>query len=252
MMKRILLLIICIAMLIGSMCADEIFRNEQYHFSFTVPEGCCVYENIAADKEAAYYVYRSSDRQLMAYIYYHNDYQKDKAQDYKKMRDIIRKNDTCTLIEERPFYDLLRQQFAYLRTYPDGSRSYIKTLIKVSSYITITCLYPLVNESRQVLETFDNEPSFRGNLRRVLQNAGSISICIYLTLLCLFGYNSRGNKGNWIYILLSILLLVIAVCCLWQDKIVMAFILAISLIIWAFFASHNKALMWLIDSIFGA
>lgn len=249
-MKRFITSIISLVYFVGSMLANDIFRSEKYHFSFAIPEGCQISEDIANDKEAGYWVFQKADKQMVAYISYNNQYEEGRALDYRKMRNIIRKNDTCEIIEEEPFYNLLRQDFAYLRTYPNGSRSYIKTFIKVSSYITITCPYPLSPESQELIAGFNNEPSFRGNLRRVQQNAGSIIICIYLTLLCVFGYKSRGEKRSWLYILFSILLIAITTLCLWQDKIVMAFIIGVSLLIWTFFISHNKTLMWIVNSIF--
>ena len=248
-MKRILTSLFIVAFFVGTTASNEIFQSDKCHFSFIIPEGCQVSEEVSNDKNY-YWVYRTYDKQLVAYVSYTNHYEEGKALDYKLMRNIIRKNDTCTIVEEKPFYDLLRQDFAYLRTYPDGSKDYIRTLIKVSSYITITCPYPLSQESQKLVTGFDNQPSFRGNLRRAQQNAGSITICIFLTLLCFLGYNSRGNRNSWLYILLSSLLIAIAVFCLWQDKVVMAFIIGLSIIIWSFFFSHNKTLMWLIESIF--
>lgn len=249
-MKRILTSLFLITFIVVTIVANEVFESEKCHFSFIIPEGCLVSEEVSNDKNVNYWVYRKYDNQLVANVSYTNHYEKDRALDYKLMRNIIRKNDTCEIVEEKPFYDLLRQDFTYLRTYPDGRKDYIKTLIKVSSYITITCPYPLSQESQTLVDGFDNQPSFRGNLRRAQQNAGSIIICVYLTLLCILGYKSRGDKNSWLYFLLSTMLIAIAIFCLWQNKAVMAFIIGISLIIWGFFFSHNKTLMWIIDSIF--
>ena len=171
-------------------------------------------------------------------------------QDYRKMRkNLLKNNDSITIINEQPFYNLLRQDIQY--TCPSkGSEIYSKVLLKASSYIRITCFYPLSEEAQQLLDTFDNQTTFRGNLARVKQNAGGIVMCIYLSLLCFVGYRARNKELRWLYILISLILFALPVLCIWQDTQVMLFVLAIVLCMWLFFFSHNKFLIWLINSIF--
>lgn len=249
-MKRTLLLISLLCAALSTVQAEQMYKNDKYHFAFTVPDNCQVIEDKAEDKSAAYFVYNNITRATEAYISYQNTYEKDKVQDYRKLRkNVLANNDSVTIIDEKPFYDLLRQDLQY--TYDaDGERIYTKVMIKASSYIRITCYYPLSDEAQTVIDSFDNQTTFRGDLIRVKQNTGSIMMCIYLSLLCFVGYRARNKEKQWLYILVSIILLILPIIGIWANTSVMLFVLGVSLCIWLFFFSHNKILMWLIDSIF--
>lgn len=250
MKKRIFLLAMYLCAVCITVQSEQVYQNNKYHFSFTVPDNCQVIEKESDNEYASFTVYKIKDCSFVASISYLNTYEKDKILDYRKMRKkILEDNDSVTFINEKPFYNLLRQDLQY--TYVSkGDEIYSKFLLKASSLIQIVCYYPLSEEAQLIVDSFDNQTTFRGNLARVKQNAGSIMLCIYLSLLCFVGYRVRNKELRWLYILVSILLLALPVVCIWNDVHVMLFVLGVSLCIWLFFFSHNKLLMWLIDSIF--
>lgn len=249
--KRVFIMAVCLFALCIIAHSEQVYQNDTCRFSFVVPDNCEVIEELSDENSADINVFDTKNRTYVANIYYRNTFEKGKILDYRKMRkSILENNDSITLINEKPFYDLLRQDLQYISVLEDGRKIYSKVLIKASSYIRISCYYPLSQEAQQIVDSFDNKTTFRGNLARVKQNAGSILMCIYLSLLCFVGYRARNKELRWLYVLASIILLALPVLCIWNNVQVMLFVVAISLCIWLFFFSHNKLLMWLIDSIF--
>ncbi len=250
-MRRFLLFLSFFATLLCF--AEETYTNDTCRFTFVLPDSCHVIPYKASNNYSSFLVFNSDALTSVAYIMHYDVYQKGKAISYRKMKKSLLETDsTAIIINERPFYDLLRHEITCLSTLGENNDTvYEQFVFKASSYDVIRCPYPLSNDSKRVLETFDNKLTFKGKLSHLRQNAGTLLMTIYLTLLCFVGYNARGKEKRWLYIVASVLLLVLPIICLWQDMYVLAFVEGVSLLLWGLFFSHNKYLIWIIKAIFG-
>ena len=249
-MKRLLYILAGVVLCSTLTYAQQSY--EQHEFSFRLPDNCIAMEDSVAADFKDCYVYDSVSHKIIAYVRYQGvKTEKGKSLNYKMMRKAVLQSDSTTqIVYEPPFYDLLRQELAYTYTGSKGDTVYEVLKLKANSYITIRSFWPPSEQAQTVISSFDNHTTFRGNLVRMRQNAGGIVMTIFLSLLAFAGYRARNEHLRWLYILITVLLFALAVLCLWQDFAVMGFVLGLSLLIWCFFFSHNKVLMWIIDSIF--
>lgn len=227
----------------------EIYKNEYCKLSFDVPEGCYLFEFSPASDSASFLIVNLKDDSDVAKINFERIHDKDKVMSYKKLYKSLKGEDNCIILHKSPWYDMLRND---VEGYYDGEKKlYFHYWVKAKSVVALYSPYPLSVEAEHVITSLDNHPTFRGKLSLMRQNAGSILMSVFLTLVAFLGYRSRGNEYSILYILGSIVLMALGALFLWQDMAVMCFVLGILIVVWSFFFSHNKWLMWIIDSIFG-
>ena len=246
-MKKINFLIV-LALFAWAHAEAKLYHNESCKLSFDVPEGCRLFEFNSTTDSASFVIKNQKNNADIIQINFERIHNEDKVLSYKKLHKNLKHEENCMILHERPWYDMLRSEVDGY--YDEEKKLYFHYWLKAKSMVTLWAPYPLSENAEQVITSLDNHSTFRGKLSLMRQNAGPIIMCIILSFICFFGFRSRGDKYSLWYILGSIVLMALCALFLWQDKAVMCFVLGILALIWLFFFSHNKWLIWIIDSIF--
>ena len=246
-MKKINFLIVLV-LFAWAQAEAKPYHNESCKLSFDVPEGCQIFEFNTASDSASFVIKNQKNSADIIQINFERIRDKNKVMSCKMLHKNLKHEENCIILHERPWYDMLRNEVDGY--YDEEKKLYFHYWLKAKSMVTLWAPYPLSENAEQVITSLDNHSTFRGKLSLMRQNAGSILMTIILSLTCFFGFCSRGNEHSFLYILGSIVLMAICALFLWQDIAVMCFVLGILVLIWLFFFSHNKWLIWIIDSIF--
>ena len=210
----------------------------------------CHIEQLGEEEGRALFVIFNEDTEVIAYIYRELNKEKGMYYDYNSILKNKKKDMDVEIINPEPLFNLLRQTIE-LTTTIDGKQIYEKIMIKANSCIVLHTNYPLSDEAKQVNKTFNNQPTFKGNLIRLKQNAGGVLLTIYLSLLAFCASLSQKGKWRWIGRAASLLLFILLFVCLYTNIEILLFCLFLCSIIWIVFFYQNDKLIWFIESIFG-
>lgn len=243
--KKILVFVLCF--LTSALSRAEIYTNKDYNFSLDIPQGFTI-EKIREDKEvgnAFFAVMKGNEKDAVITIMPVRQAGTYKAS-YNDFRKYLLSHGNI-ILEEHPFYDLVRQDIAFV----SNGNTYEKTYMKANSYIMVDANFPLSPDAKYLISTFDNHRTWRGDWWRFNSNCHWLIRFLFFSLIVLFGMLSRGRKYSWVFVCLSALMFAIEFVCLWQSKTVLAIVFSVTFIVWLIMLSQNKKLMWLTDSIFG-
>ena len=242
-MKKIIVFVFCL--FATTLLKAEIYTNDDYNFSVDIPQ-CMSIEKIREDKKvgsALFAVMKDNEAVITIMSIRQEGMYKVSYNEYRKF--LISQGNI--ILEEKPFYDLVRYEIAYV----SSDNYYEKTFMKANSYITIGADFPLSLDAKQLISTFDNHRTWRSDWWRFHSNCPWYVRFLFFTLIVLFGLLSRGRKYSWVFVCLSVLMFAAEFVCLWHSKAVLAIVFSVTFVVWLVMLSQNKKLMWLVDSIFG-